>query len=1388
MASTKHGFSVFALVGAVSLFSSSASAQNITLPAFELQEENAIFTVHTQRITQRKKEGVYNRWESYFENGFVRHITRQLPLDGETARWKVGYLERYKATGAYENKKYVNDRHMGTSTEIVLKDGEYFTENEMPGDEMEGPFTEEDRQTFIKLVGSEGFYQKVSSVITSRRFKEGESSPISPDFEAFFGGSGSIELTKLSERWGQKTTLFTVKLDAFNGMEVVDECAYRVSALVNDGRLTDISFDCEIRFKGEDDITGLVNDRLSYAYSDIKISAFSPEPVVNIHPRGSVKGIKYLPESGLLAYLSKDGIDLGQDKASSWLTFWDLNKRKAVYTSSVAGDKLTFSPNSNTLAIVADNRMAQTYIPIVDKFTSFGQFFDFDLDRGFKSSGAMGKYIVTLNEKNELEVINPGYRKLIERVSVPDMQAEQLAVSDEGKGIVINQNGELRRFDVEIDHSRCSKSNHLESWCKGARAYIEFDDSVISLPALFKEAEESQNGDVKDLPVTYLEIHPIKPIAIYCSEDARKCGVINYQEKTHQQFITTQLRFSSDYEQLVSYNGRYPLNGQGGQWYESAWSMFGNDSLAVASDKNTVFVGGSEIAEGTNQTIVDIRTLEDGTRIDKIKATTAPITGALAHGEVILTYSSDFFSNSTTYQFIYLDTFKVERHKLPVYIENIEEHEGYFIFYGRDMMIVQSPESNKEPGVIQKNINDSDKVAGGLIYSVGNQVYRYQFASGEETLLYTLDGDVHEVIALDDQGQKIAARMNYAKVALPHADKVIQTSYANSPHDAMLKVSEQGDFLLGGGLDGTGFYNSAIPMITRYDVNGNQKDVLAVTWGTQTQMYSPDGKYLWVAERSGNISVKSLITGTLVESFPAHQGKITTINRLSEGVIMTTSTDGTIKLWNEHIRYHDFNMSRFSTSFPLVQSDIGKRNHKLIATIIIDKEGEVIASTPDGYYWGTPKGVHRASFVEDRALFDYRRYDLLLNRPDIVLDRIGIAGKDQLDIWTRLVEVRRSRQPSLTNNLKREDAPYDFTLTGPKSYLAEEQIILNWQTNESAKGKLHISVNESPVYGLEGQDVDASTGESAIALSDGVNTIRAYLSAEDGTVSRSQTLSYYKVPSETKPELYILAVGVSGYQNSELNLNYASKDAKDITALFGDSEQFSQVHVQTLLDDQATKDRIEEARAFIQKAGPNDRLIVFFAGHGMLDQQENYFFGTTDINPELPQERGLSYKAITDLIASSPSRYKLLLLDTCHSGEVNDLALAANRPVAEGVISRGFNVKKRKSKGESKDNLKQSYQLLQSAFVDLRASTGAVIISAAGGLEYALEESRYKNGVFTSSVLKGLAEQKADSNGDGVITTSELRDYTYSEVTRLTGGAQTPTTRSYNLDVDFALY
>jgi uncharacterized caspase-like protein len=91
-------------------------------------------------------------------------------------------------------------------------------------------------------------------------------------------------------------------------------------------------------------------------------------------------------------------------------------------------------------------------------------------------------------------------------------------------------------------------------------------------------------------------------------------------------------------------------------------------------------------------------------------------------------------------------------------------------------------------------------------------------------------------------------------------------------------------------------------------------------------------------------------------------------------------------------------------------------------------------------------------------------------------------------------------------------------------------------------------------------------------------------------------------------------------------------------------------------------------------------------------------------------------------------------------------------------------------------------------FADLRRGTGAVVISASGGAEFAIESREWQNGVFTYAVLDGLKTAKADANGDGRIQVSELRDHVIQAVPGLTYGRQTPTARRENLTVDFPLY
>jgi hypothetical protein len=91
-----------------------------------------------------------------------------------------------------------------------------------------------------------------------------------------------------------------------------------------------------------------------------------------------------------------------------------------------------------------------------------------------------------------------------------------------------------------------------------------------------------------------------------------------------------------------------------------------------------------------------------------------------------------------------------------------------------------------------------------------------------------------------------------------------------------------------------------------------------------------------------------------------------------------------------------------------------------------------------------------------------------------------------------------------------------------------------------------------------------------------------------------------------------------------------------------------------LTDKGVTKDSVAKIKEFLSGATIDDTVLIFMSGHGLLDDKYDYYFGTTDIDPAKPSERGMPYEAIDTILAEVPSLKKALLMDTCHAGELDD--------------------------------------------------------------------------------------------------------------------------------------
>jgi Uncharacterized protein containing caspase domain len=232
--------------------------------------------------------------------------------------------------------------------------------------------------------------------------------------------------------------------------------------------------------------------------------------------------------------------------------------------------------------------------------------------------------------------------------------------------------------------------------------------------------------------------------------------------------------------------------------------------------------------------------------------------------------------------------------------------------------------------------------------------------------------------------------------------------------------------------------------------------------------------------------------------------------------------------------------------------------------------------------------------------------------------------------------------------------------------------------------------------------------------------------------------------------------------------------------------KYANVVTEVLENENVTREKVMALKEKIKNTNPDDEVVLFYAGHGVLNSSLNYYLGTYNINFTSPQVAGLAYEDLENILDGIPARKKLLLVDACHSGEIDKAEVVA----VQSTVKQTGAIKFRDVGNTTVANvgLENSFELMKELFADLRRGSGSSVISAAGGGEFALESSEWNNGVFTYVLMEGLTKRKADTNKDGKVYLSELLQYSQGEVTRLTDGKQKPTSRAENISNDWVVY
>ena len=239
-----------------------------------------------------------------------------------------------------------------------------------------------------------------------------------------------------------------------------------------------------------------------------------------------------------------------------------------------------------------------------------------------------------------------------------------------------------------------------------------------------------------------------------------------------------------------------------------------------------------------------------------------------------------------------------------------------------------------------------------------------------------------------------------------------------------------------------------------------------------------------------------------------------------------------------------------------------------------------------------------------------------------------------------------------------------------------------------------------------------------------------------------------------------MIIGNSEYEDSGLaQLVTPGADAAELAGVLRDPAMGSFDEVTPLINQPVAAVRRAISRFYADK-NRDDVLLVYFSGHGVLDDRGQLYLAVKDTERNLLRGTAIGAAFIADEMDRSYSRRQVLILDCCHSG-----AFARGSKGAPGL-----------SVGTA------------AAFEGTGYSR--VVLTATDSTQYAWEGDQVigeaDKSVFTHYLVEGLQTGAADANADGWITLDELYDYVHAQVVTRTS-KQTPAMWTYRQHDSFVI-